>query len=236
MIAATDFRELEFSAPPKSSGLPRLSDDLLLLREMHHRFANTLAVLGGVLRCDLARPATADFPRSLERFESLISAFGNLHRCLIVGASNDWTSVRSYFVSLCKALSDAVLEPRGIRCEVNVDAGELRSERCELMGLVIAELVTNAAKHAFREHIDRLVRIELIRNADVWLCTVIDNGEGLAASQSGLGSNIIRQLVGKLGGHLSVKSGKGGTSVVVTCPGCGADGGEGEGRLLSNST
>jgi two-component sensor histidine kinase len=236
VTVAADFRELKFNGPPRSGDYSRPSDELLLLREMHHRFANTLAVLGAVLRCDFARAATADFQRSFARFESLISAFGNLHRCLIAGASNDCTSVRAYFVNLCKALSVAVLEPRDIRCEVNVDAGVLRSERCELLGLVIAELVTNAAKHAFREHIDRLVRIEVIRNADAWLCTVIDNGEGLTAPSPGLGSNIIRQLVGKLGGHLSIKSGKRGTSAVVTCPDCEADCGVGHGRLDSNST
>ena len=217
MAEVTGLRELKSYTRPTSGGFPRRLDQHLLLREMHHRFANTLTTLGGILRCHLARPA-ADFHSSLERFETQVLAFGNLHRCLIVGASNDWICVRSYFGNLCKALSDAVLKPCGIGYEVSVDAGELQSERCELLGLVIAELVTNAAKHAFREQVNGLVRIELIRNGDVWFCTVIDNGGGLSTALPGLGSNIIRQLVRTLGGHLSTKSGKAGTSVVVTCP------------------
>ena len=179
--------------------------------------------MGGALRCDLARLGATDLHGPLERVETQILAFANLHRFLVVGASNDWILVQSYFVNLLKAVSEAVLKPRGIRCDVRVDAGELQSERCELLGLVIAELVTNAAKHAFSWHMNRLVRIELIRNANVWFCTVIDNGGGLTATPPGVGSSIIRQLVGRLGGHVATKSGKGGTSVVVTCPDCGAD-------------
>jgi two-component sensor histidine kinase len=217
MPEVADLSEPECYTRPESGGFPRRSDGLLLLREMHHRFANTLTALGGVLRCQLARPA-ADLHGSLERFETQVLAFGNLHRCLIAGANSDSVSVRSYFVNLCKALSDAVLEPRGIGYEVSVDAGELQSERCELLGLVIAELVTNAAKHAFREHINGFVRIELTRNDDVWLCTVVDNGGGLSGVSPGFGSKIIGQLVRTLGGELSGKSGKWGTSVVIRCP------------------
>jgi two-component sensor histidine kinase len=217
MTEMASVREVECCAPPTSGGFRRGLDEFLLLREMHHRFANTLTALGGVLRCHLARPA-ADFRRSLERFETQVVAFGNLHRCLMVGASNDRISVRSYFMNLCKALSDAVLEPRGIGYELSADSGELQSERCELLGLVIAELVTNAAKHAFCEYSNGLVRIELMRKGDIWLCRVIDNGTGLGAASPGLGSSIVGQLVQTLGGHLSTNSGKTGTSVVVMCP------------------
>jgi two-component sensor histidine kinase len=71
---------------------------------------------------------------------------------------------------LCGALSEALLKPLGIRCEVSVDAGEFPGERCERLGLVIAELVTNSAKHAFHGRNDRLVRVELVNRVDSWVC------------------------------------------------------------------
>ncbi len=217
MNQAAKFGEFEFSARPSGPGFGGTLDQLLLLREMHHRFANTLTSLSALLRCHLRRKA-ADCDDRLEWLQAHISAVGALHRFLLVRSSDDWFSVPCYFEHLCRALSGAVLEPLGIRCEADIDAGEMAAERCELLGLVIVELVTNAAKHAFRGRDGGLVRIALARNADVWLCTVTDNGAGMRAGAPGLGSNIIKQLVHALGGFLVTNSAPGKTTVAITCP------------------
>jgi two-component sensor histidine kinase len=188
------------------------------LRELHHRIANTFSVLTSVLRRDFASPISPEFQRSLDRYESRIVAFGRLHRSLMIGAVSDYISVQYYVEHLCKDLSTAILEPIGVRCEVRADAGELLGERCELLGLVIAELVTNAAKHAFHERSDGLVRVELIRIDDGWLCIVSDNGDGMDMESPGVGSKIVGQLTRALGGHCVKTSGQRGTSVAITCP------------------
>ena len=197
---------------------PQKPNELLLLREMNHRLANTLTVLISVLRCDVELPALPGLQDALARLEKRILAFSGLHRSLIVGVEKRRISVQVYVENLCKALSDAILAPLDLKCEVRVDAGELSSERCELLGLVIAELVTNAAKHAFRNRDDGVVRIELIREVDAWLCIVADNGDGITAIMSGAGSKIIEQLVQTMDGSLIKKSNPNGTSIVVTCP------------------
>jgi two-component sensor histidine kinase len=121
----------------------------LLLREMHHRLANSLTVLTSMLRREFALSASPELRDSLPRCEARIVAFSNWHRSLVVGTGNDWSSVRYYIEHLCVALSEALLKPLGIRCEVSVDAGELPGERCEGLGLVITELVTNSASMRF---------------------------------------------------------------------------------------
>jgi two-component sensor histidine kinase len=116
-----------------------------------------------------------------------------------------------------KALSEAILKPLGVRCEVVADACEFPSERCERLGLVIAELVMNAAKHAFHGRDDGFVRVELINNKDSLVCIVADNGVGTGMASPGAGSKILKQLVRALGGNLVRVSGRNGTSVIVTC-------------------
>jgi len=54
------------------------------------------------------------------------------------------------------------------------DAVELPVEQCELLGLVIAELLMNAAKHAFHGRNDGLVRVELFNRPDSWVCVGSD--------------------------------------------------------------
>ena len=217
MTDSMAFQEFDFPAPPTDCLVLRETDEFLLLREMHHRLANTLTVLTSVLRREFTRSASPQFEDSLARCEARIIAFSNLHRSLVVGAANDWVSVQHYFEHLCQALSEALLEPLGIRCEVSADAGELQSERCERLGLVITELVTNAAKHAFHGRDDSLVRVKLINGIDSWVCIVSDNGGGTAMAPLGIGSKILKQLVGALNGTLVIKSGHNGTSAVATC-------------------
>ena len=177
-----------------------------------------MALLTSVLRREFAKSTSPDLQASVARCEARIVAFGNLHRVLVVGVAPGRTSVQSYIERLCKALSEALLKPLGIRCEVSADAGALPSERCERLGLVIAELVTNAAKHAFRGRTHGLIRVELISRANFLVCTISDNGIGAEMASPDAGSKILEQLVRALDGILVRRSGRGGTSIVVTCP------------------
>jgi two-component sensor histidine kinase len=209
-------QEIDLPAPRIDMPRPRETDEFLLLREMHHRVANTLTVLTGVLRREFALSTSPEILESLARYEARIVAFGNLHRSLVVGASSNWMSIQYYIENLCKSLSDAILKPLGVRCEVVAEAGEFPSERCERLGLIIAELVMNAAKHAFHDCDGGLIRIEFINRFDSWACIVSDNGNGATEASLGAGSTILKQLVHALGGNLARKSGRNGTSVIVT--------------------
>ena len=132
---------------------------------MHHRHANTLMMLSSLLRREFALTTSPDLRDLLDRYEARIVAFGNFHRSLIVGTEDDWVSVDHYVEHLCEVLSEAILKPLGIRCEVFADAGEFAGDWCERLGLVITELVTNAAKHAFQGRIVALCELRLLTEA-----------------------------------------------------------------------
>ena len=191
------------------------ADQFLLLREMHHRFANTFMLLTATLRRELGPSVQPELQGSLERCEARIVALSNLHRFLTIGGHGDWISVRFYVEHLCEVLAEAVLKPLGVRCEVSAADGIYPSERCELLGLIIAELVTNAAKHAFHDRDDCLVRIEFATNTDSWICMVSDNGVGSPAMSSGVGYRTLQPLLRALDANLVRKSGSGGTSITV---------------------
>ncbi len=226
--ASADYRSLiqgreavpskfDWLASQLDSSALRERDEFLLLREMHHRLANTLTVLTSALRHEFAQLALPEIQDSLARYEARIIAFGNLHRSLAVGAVDGLVSMPRYIERLCDALSKALLKPLGVGCEVVADAGECPSQRCERLGLVVAELVTNAAKHGFHGRENGRVRVKLVNRGDCWVCIVADNGVGPAMPPPGIGSTILEQLVRSLSGTLIRKSGYHGTSVFVTC-------------------
>lgn len=194
----------------------RETRESLLLREMHHRMAVTLTLLVGVLWDEFRSATTPGIRESLARCEARIVAFSRLHRFLLVGAYDGPIAVSEYVDSLCRALSEAVLKPADVHCEVLVNAGLLPAEVCERLGLVIAELVTNAARHAFNGRKDKVVRVELSRTSSSWHCVVSDNGTGIKAIEPGVGSRVLEELIRPLGGRSDVTSEPDGTSVAVS--------------------
>jgi two-component sensor histidine kinase len=118
----------------------------LFLRETHHRMKNTLTLLGAWLRADFRSTASVDLPTAIDGFERRIVAFGRLYDLLSNGSDRRYTCIGDYVGSISRALTVAILEPKGIRCEATVGYGFLETKRCERLGLIIAELVTNAAR------------------------------------------------------------------------------------------
>lgn len=207
-------RDIRPSCPPTDDQTNSME---LLLRETHHRMKNMLTLLGIWLRADFISTAPTDLPKAIAGFERRILAFGRLYDLLSNGSDRPYTSVGDYVGSLSLALAAAILEPRGIRCESTIGEGFLESKRCERLGLIITELVTNAAKHAFPNRQPGLIRIEVLYRDDCWHCTVEDSGVGCRGAR-GIGGRIVDDLARSIGGHAVADSDSDGTTITVVVP------------------
>ena len=190
----------------------------LVLRESHHRMKNTLTLLGASVRRDFTRAGTGDVSVAVDRFERRIVAFGRLYQLLSDRDNLSDVSVEAFFKSLCEALSEAVLEPAGIRCEAAIESGTLPTSQCHRLALMLTELVTNAAKHAFPNKNGALIRVEMARRGGAWLCTVADNGIGATGPLQGTGSSILEGLARSIHARLQGEAGQGGTRVSIVMP------------------
>ncbi len=203
--------------PPRSTTNERADSVDLLLRETHHRMKNMMTLLGAWLRADFISSAPVDLPKAIDGFERRILAFGRLYDLLSKSSDRRYTSVGDYVGSLCVALTAAILEPRGIRCNATIGDGFLDSKRCERLGLIIVELVTNAAKHAFPNKQPGVIHIEALYRDDCWHCTVKDSGGG-ARGARGVGGRIVDDLARSIGGHALTDSDSDGTTITVVVP------------------
>jgi two-component sensor histidine kinase len=179
---------------------------------------NTLALLAALLRRDFTPAASADLRKAIDRFEGRILAFAELYRLLEVGRGQGGTSVGDYFGCLCRALTVAVLEPLGLCCEMTIEDGSMADKQCERLGLIIVELVTNAAKHAFPSGKHGLVRVDVLHREGLWRCTVSDNGIGAAGPLHGSGARIIEDLARSIRARTITAFGCCGTTVTVVLP------------------
>ena len=189
----------------------------LASREANHRFLNTLAALHGLLRNDFGGfvdPAVRD---AVSVYSSRIQAFASVHRTLGEESGQGRVDAAAHLARLCEELCAAHLAPRGVQCEFRSDSASLPQEVCQKLSLIVVELVTNAAKHAFGGRSGGRVSVSLRRAGDGWICQVADNGSGLrgAGGGGGDGMKLVRGLAQALGGALLVHSDAGGVTVTL---------------------
>jgi two-component sensor histidine kinase len=190
----------------------------LVLRESHHRMKNTLTLLGASVRRDFTRAGSRDMSVAVDRFERRIVAFGRLYRLLSNDDDLSTISVEAFFEELCGAIAEAVLEPAGICCEAAIERGTLSASQCHRLALMLTELVTNAAKHAFPNKNGALIRIEVANRDGYWFCTVADNGIGATGPLQGTGSRILEGLARSIRARMHGEAGQGGTRVTIVMP------------------
>jgi two-component sensor histidine kinase len=199
-------------------------DARLASNEANHRFLNTLTALSGLLRTDFGGFADPAVLQAVSVFSSRIQAFASVHRTLSEDADDGPVDAAAHLARLCAELCEAHLAPRGLHCDFQADPGTLPREVCQHLGLIIVELVTNAAKHAFNGRTGGLVRVCLRRTAHGWLCVVADNGSGLRGGGNGgngggrAGMRLVHGLAEALDGDLCIRSDVGGVIVTLSLP------------------
>jgi two-component sensor histidine kinase len=200
----------------------RVEDWELVLRESHHRMKNTLTLLGALVRRDFMRTKSTDISIAVDRFERRLVAFGRLYQLLSDDCDLNVVAADSFFEGLCGALSEAILEPAGIRCDAAIESGTLPASQRHRLALMVTELVTNAAKHAFPNRNSGLIRTQIVQREGSWCCTVADNGMGAIGPLQGTGGRILEGLARSIQARVHGEAGRGGTSVTIVTPSRGA--------------
>ena len=134
-----------------------------------------------------------------------IRAIALLHQMLYLGDTHAMTDLGSYLQQLATQSFRAVNHSPQIHLELALIAVNVSLDQATYCGLLVNELITNSLKHSFPEG-HGTVRVHLTRQegAQVRL-RVMDDGGGLAPEfyahkTSGLGLQLISDLLGQLGG------------------------------------
>ena len=97
--------------------------------------------------------------------------------------------------------------------QCTVEPGALDRDRAVAVGLIVNELVTNAAKHAFSDGAAGHINVAFGREAHGYRLVVEDDGQGLptdyATRRHGLGRGLVEAFTRQAGGSLTVGTGPG---------------------------
>jgi two-component sensor histidine kinase len=187
--------------------------------ELNHRVKNSLAIVAGLLRLQAktAAPAAQD---ALRQAADRIHAVAALHESLSKPGARDVLNIADYLGQLCESLAGSLLDHRRVSLRLSAEAVPLPAATAQSLGLIVNELVTNAAKHAYPSPRAGDIRISLELRGGKLILDVADDGIGLPAhppARAGLGMGIVAMLAAQIGGDVTIHAGPG-TRVTVACP------------------
>ena len=203
-----------------------------LVDEANHRIANHLAMLAALMRLEakgIGRTRIAlsarDVERLVEDLAGRLDAVGEIHRLLAHRSSGAPVDVANYLETIARGLVSSLTanDHTSIYWLFPLRL-VLPAEQAVALGLLVAELVTNAIKYAHPAGVAGAITIEASAcDDDTVAIEVCDDGVGLPddidplQSQS-LGFCTIRSLAKQLGASISFDSHGLGLSCVVHIP------------------
>jgi two-component sensor histidine kinase len=196
---------------------PEVPVERVLLHELIHRINNEFASLIGAVSRTAARSVNHDVKVALAHIIEILSHYAELHRALQMPESQTHIDAAAYLENLCASITRSKLDGMNIDLVLAASPLRLPSDRCWRLGMIVYELVTNAARHAFG-HGNGQIRVELSRARKLVDCKVIDNGSASATIQRGRGLRIVDELVKDLDGRLDQRFGQRGSLSILTFP------------------
>jgi len=199
-----------------------LQEKETLLREIHHRVKNNLAVVSGLLYLESTNVRDEQTLRILEESQHRVRSMAMVHEKLYASGNLAAVNAREYFESLLDYLFQSYsTRAREVKISAHIDDALFDVETAVPCGLIFTELVTNSLKHAFPNGRTGSIAVEMCtRPGGDQLLTVKDDGVGLPEGMSvmhapSLGWRLVRSLSRQLGAGLEVRDTHPGTETVL---------------------
>ncbi len=177
----------------------------LLSREVDHRIKNSLSIVSSLLTLQAMASSEAPVHTQLMRAAERVAVIAGIHGRLYEEPVSDRLDAAEFLGHLCADLARTISEDERITVDARIEAaGPIPAERASIIGLIVAELVMNASRHAFPHGEGRVEVAFADRAAGGHELIVADNGVGLPQDfdpkmAAGLGMDIIQIYAGHHG-------------------------------------
>lgn len=183
-----------------------LAEKNVLLREVHHRVKNNLAMTVGLVRV-ISRKASPDAQPYFREIAQRLTAVGKIYSQVHQSGDLSTIDVAVYLREVCAEITRAFGSDT-FKLRTRLEPIIVDADTALPLGLIVSELVANAFKHAFKNRNDGEVLVRVSELGDRGILTVRDNGCGLPATvrpnASGLG--LVEALAKQIGGTYRAKT------------------------------
>ena len=193
----------------------------ILLQEMQHRVANSLQIVASILMLKARAVQSEETRLHLQEAHDRVMSMATVQQQLQASGHGEPIELGPYLSRLCGALAASMIGDNGlITLKVEADAGAVVSGEAVSIGLIIAELVINALKHAFPSGRAGQILVGYAVDGANWRLSVADNGVGLQHGRDnrihiGLGTTIVEALAHQLKASVEIAGGSPGMTVSI---------------------
>jgi two-component sensor histidine kinase/CheY-like chemotaxis protein len=184
----------------------------LALAEVNHRVANSLALVAALVRMQMSAVADPAAKEALAETQGRISAIAGIHRRLYTTDDVRFVDIDAYLGNLASDIQ-ATMSLDGSAADIKLLAEPLRmpTDKAVSVGVIVNELVTNAAKYAYRDREAGEIRVRANQLEPGKIEIVVEDdgigwmGEGKIHG-TGVGSRVIAATASGLGATLAYET------------------------------
>jgi two-component sensor histidine kinase len=179
----------------------------VLLREVNHRVANSLQLIASLVHMQGAAVSDPAAKDALRDTQHRIAAIMQIHRRLYTSEDVQTVDMHEYLAGLVAELQQSL----GVSCaerpiKLRAEPVQLNTDRAVSLGVVVAELVTNACKYAYPRGETGEVRVTLDREGAERLRLVVeDDGRGMPAGGKAQGTGLGQKVIAAMARSLNSK-------------------------------
>ncbi|RNC79677.1 MAG: PAS domain S-box protein [Balneola sp.] len=201
-----------------------LSEKEVLIKEIHHRVKNNLAVVSGLFALQSYSIQDEKVVQLFKESQARIKSIATIHEKLYQSELFTSIEIKSYLKDLLKDIKNTFARSgREIDIELYGDELTLNVNQAVPFGIIANELVTNAFKYAFPDNTNGKITLSIIDEGEEKVFTVSDTGVGLPDNfeenrSNSLGIALINSLSAQLNGKITWCSKEGTTFALRFTP------------------
>jgi len=190
----------------------------LYVDELMHRTLNDYTAMLSLVRLASQSASVKDKVTALDEVAARLRASAATFNALKPFRNVSLRSLDLTLADLCDAISRSLPEDRRLTLRFNGKPITINAHRCWQISLIVAELVTNAVRHAFRCRNSGLIVVDARILDGCIQCSVTDDGISEMVVSPGRGTAIVDALALELGGMVIRRFSGSGSTVTLRVP------------------
>ena len=188
----------------------------LLVREVHHRVSNSLQMVLSFVAMQAKQSDAPEVRAALDDIQNRIKAISKVHQRLYTRDDLTTIDLDAYLGNLVEDLRESL--PAGVTIEMTSQPVMVSPDTAVSVGVIVNELVSNAAKYAFGPGQKGQIAVRLeSETAGGFALTVEDDGTGFDTGEApvgtGLGTRIVDAIARSLGTKVQALEKSGGAAL-----------------------
>ncbi|NGP87610.1 sensor histidine kinase [Fodinibius halophilus] len=198
-----------------------LEEKTVLLKEIHHRIKNNLAVISGLMELQTMQTDDVHFTSKLQASQLRIQSIASIHELLYQSENFSDLEFHTQLTKLVDTIKATLEADVPIVINYDLDHVVVNVNRAIPAALIVNELVSNAIEHAFEDAEYAKIDIILRERGSQITLEVSDNGQGIPRDldmkhPDTLGLKLINILSKQLEGDIDYYSDHEGTTFVLS--------------------